>query len=95
MENVGIFYDHLAWFMVIYFVLWPFGIMWHFVYICRELHSDNKCLGGLHRHPNPVPDTVFNNRMFVSIHVCLIFVPSEVEGHSFSKSAEWNIRFCI
>jgi hypothetical protein len=35
---------------------------------CRqELHPDSKCPRGLHRHPNPVPDTAINNHMCVTI----------------------------
>jgi hypothetical protein len=29
------------------------------LYVCPELHPGNKCLGGSHQHPNPVPATVF------------------------------------
>jgi hypothetical protein len=28
MENVGIFYDHLVYYMAIWYNLWPFGIIY-------------------------------------------------------------------
>jgi hypothetical protein len=33
MKDVGIFYDHLEYFTVIWYILWPFGIVCvHLVY---------------------------------------------------------------
>jgi hypothetical protein len=34
--------------------------MWHFV-LFQEQHTDNKCLGGLHRHPIKYPTPLFDN----------------------------------
>jgi hypothetical protein len=37
MVNVGIFYDHLEYFMAIWYNLWPFGIVCgHLLYFSRS-----------------------------------------------------------
>jgi hypothetical protein len=40
MENAGIFYGHLKYFTVIWYILWPFGNVWYiflrFGTLCQE-----------------------------------------------------------
>jgi hypothetical protein len=50
MENAGIFYGHLEYLTVIWYILWPFGnfvVIWHifprFGKLCREKSGNPVC----------------------------------------------------
>jgi hypothetical protein len=50
MENAGIFYGHLEYFTVIWYILWPFGnvvVIWYifprFGLLCQEKSGNPDC----------------------------------------------------
>jgi hypothetical protein len=51
METTGIFYDHLEYFTVIWYILWPFGNVVVIWYIFPRF-----CILCLENSGNPVPD---------------------------------------